>query len=527
MMANKHLHELLKEDQEPFLLKKYIADRRSQLNKPTPKPSLQRNPIIESSSSKRSLYKHACFLSFPDSPDLKKSPATSNSTSKSPNAVILHVPSRTSALLLEAAMRIQNQKQSSSHKPKTRIKNAGFGLFGSILNRLSSKNRTQKCEIGGTGDGGVPRKSAGKGEKKQESNGKSGSEMGFSCSGNHSRRNSSTVWSESNEEKSLDLESSSSSRSDEDSEEIEFAIEEKECGGFGLCENEFCLSPFRFVLQKSPSPGRRTPVFSSPATSPSPHRKQEKEDCEVQSIQKIQLAKEEEEEKEQCSPVSVLDPQFEDDDDGNHDEDNNDDDEDSSELECSYAIVQKAKHQLLLKLRRFEKLAELDPIELEKRMLKDQDDEDENEDIEQEECEEDASSSSYTEKNVDGFVRVVLGKLGLHQSKVLSDMERLVSDLIAEERREDEDSDDSEVVAKRVCKRLDSWKEVKSNTIDMMVELDFRREIEGWKVNDKELVRETAKEIELAIFGMLMEELSEELVFLPSGKSPQSFCSSM
>jgi hypothetical protein len=45
---------------------------------------------------------------------------------------------------------------------------------------------------------------------------------------------------------------------------------------------------------------------------------------------------EEEEDKEQCSPVSVLDPPFEDDDDGN--DDHNEDD--GFDLECSYAIVQ-------------------------------------------------------------------------------------------------------------------------------------------------------------------------------------------
>lgn len=47
---------------------------------------------------------------------------------------------------------------------------------------------------------------------------------------------------------------------------------------------------------------------------------------------------EEEEEKEQCSPVSVLDPPFEDNDEGNDDED--EDDDDHVDMECSYALVQ-------------------------------------------------------------------------------------------------------------------------------------------------------------------------------------------
>lgn len=47
---------------------------------------------------------------------------------------------------------------------------------------------------------------------------------------------------------------------------------------------------------------------------------------------------EEEDEKEQCSPVSVLDPPFEDDNYGVEEED--DEGHDDSDLECSYAIVQ-------------------------------------------------------------------------------------------------------------------------------------------------------------------------------------------
>ena len=49
------------------------------------------------------------------------------------------------------------------------------------------------------------------------------------------------------------------------------------------------------------------------------------------------MLEEEEEEKEQCSPVSVLDPPFQDDDYGHVDDD---DENDGFDLECSYAIVQ-------------------------------------------------------------------------------------------------------------------------------------------------------------------------------------------
>ncbi|KAI8013053.1 hypothetical protein LOK49_LG05G00899 [Camellia lanceoleosa] len=485
MMSRKHLHEILKEDQEPFLLKDYIADRRSQLIK---RP-MKRKPIVESSISKRgtSLCKQSCFFSFHDSP-VKKSPC------KSPNTVRLHVPPRTSALLLEAAMRIHKH----SSKPKTQIRNVGFGLFASILKRLSGMNKSRNREIA--------KKSAGKSEKLQENVEKSVFEMGLVCSCSSNSRRERALWSESNEEKSLDLETCSSFRS-EDLGHIESVAQPIENGDFSFCEKHFCsspLSPFRFSLQKSPSSGHRTPNFSSPATSPI-HPNNQEENCEVKSIQEI----EEEEEREQCSPVSVLDPPFEDDEDDGHEYE--DEDEDSYDVECSYAIVQRAQRQLLHKLRRFEKLAELDPIELEKRLLEEQEDEDLEE---EEECEDGDLLLLCSEKDVDWFVREVLCKSGLNLSKVSADMKMLVLDLIAEEKRGESEIEDGEVVVKRVCERLDSWKEVEPNTIDMMVELDFRREIDGWKRNDQEQLRGTAMEIEIAIFGLLVEELSEELLCL-------------
>lgn len=178
------------------------------------------------------------------------------------------------------------------------------------------------------------------------------------------------------------------------------------------------------------------------------------------------------------------------------------------------------KQQLLHKLRRFEKLAELDPIELEKRMLE-EDDNDDNYDIndregeeEEEECEDYVSRTSDREENVYGFVRQVLCKSSFSSMKQIpKDMKRLVSDLIVEEQKQHNAIDNEGEVVERVCERLESWKEVESNTIDMMVEQDFRRELEGWKKNQEQL-GETAMDIELSIFGLLVEELAAELVFL-------------
>lgn len=114
MAQQKYLHELLQEDQEPFQLKNYIADRRIQLKKRQPS----------------NLIKKACFFSFNDSPDPRKSPLfefPSPVKTKSPcNAIFLNIPARTTALLLEAALRIQN-------KPKSRTK---ISLFGSLRRKL-------------------------------------------------------------------------------------------------------------------------------------------------------------------------------------------------------------------------------------------------------------------------------------------------------------------------------------------------------------------------------------------------------
>lgn len=85
-------------------------------------------------------------------------------------------------------------------------------------------------------------------------------------------------------------------------------------------------------------------------------------------------------------------------------------------------------------------------------------------------------------------------------------MKKLVNDLIAEENQNDED----DMIAQRVCKRLHLWKVVDLNTIDMIVETDFISE--GWKWCDKETIRDMGANIEMAIFGLLVEELAQELV---------------
>ncbi|KAL6574953.1 hypothetical protein OROMI_012238 [Orobanche minor] len=472
MVQKQFLHELLKEDQEPFHLKNYIADRRSQLKNTSPAADLQlrkRKPdIVRETSTSRSsiLCKHACFFSFQNSPDVRKSPffefpSPAKSPCRSPNgAVFLHIPSRTAALLVEAAMRIQKQQQS---KPKAHsAKNLGLGLLGSVLRRLKDGSKSKSRVIGDNNDFKVTEENATLLEKEEDVE----ESIRISCCCSN-RRLSSANWTESNEDKST------SSCGSDCSDEI---------------TGDFCPSPFRFNLHQCPSSsGRRTPDFHSPAVSPSRRINQEKENYSSRNPVNVQ-GDEKEDDEEQCSPVSVLDPVYEQDDcreAGDTDED------DHHHLECTYENVQRAKQQLLYRLQRFEQLAELDPIELERDLMEGSDD--------GERGKRDASDGDR--------------QLSLYRSGIMpTDMRRLLSDLIVEEKGETVKSCNNEavVITGRISNRLDSWREVESNTIDMMIGFDFKREFGEWTRFDEQ-AEEISAEIGVAIYGQLVEELSDEL----------------
>jgi len=305
------------------------------------------------------------------------------------------------------------------------------------------------------------------------------------------------VWSESvtNGERSWDVDFETSiSTSSRSNGSDEFAMM---MNGQDLSEDKrFCESPFHFVLQTMPSNGGfRTPNFSSPAASPRHDcHEMEKESYEVEKLKKLEM-EEEEEEKEQSSPVSVLDPPFQDDDEDIHMDDNN--------IPSSFRSVQKAKHLLLQKLCRFEQLAGLDPMELEKRMS-DQETE------EEEEEEEEEMKSLY---HCEIITQRVLKTYFEEMVEVPEGVEALISDLAAEELPSDIDGEaEAAIVAKRVCERLRSWRDVESNTIDMMVEHDFRTERLGlWRSKNDADVSETVLDIEFEIFEDLVEELSEDI----------------
>ena len=117
----------------------------------------------------------------------------------------------------------------------------------------------------------------------------------YSCSRPSSR--ASGVWSESNEEKSMDF-STSTSETRRSEESVGFVAKlmmmraqddhDHDDEGFVFCDEstEFCdQSPFRFVLQRTPSSspssfsGRRTPEFSSPVASPARRRTKQEVGC--------------------------------------------------------------------------------------------------------------------------------------------------------------------------------------------------------------------------------------------------------
>ncbi|XP_011101494.1 uncharacterized protein LOC105179540 [Sesamum indicum] len=475
MMAHKQLlHELLKEDQEPFHLKSYIAERRSQLKKSSPTTALQvknRKPIT--STKPRNLRRHSCFLS---SPDVRKSPfldfpSPAISPCKSPaGAVFLHVPSGTAALLVEAAMRIQKQQQS---KARGQIKNVGFGLFGSFLKRLRDRSKNRKRALVDNGMNVLSNH-----ELKESETSPGNTRISCSCSSGSLSRG--------------DLEEASTSTFRRLHEEFDEINDE-----FGLGEERFCsspISPFRFSLHRSASSsGRRTPDFSSPAPSPSRHVKQENGNYETRNSDNVQGV---EEEKEQCSPVSVLDPFFEDDDHVSGEAEAEDYDDDDYDLESSYANVQRAKEQLLYRLRRFEQLAELDPIELERKLLEDSD----NEYLQGEsvESDEDKPLSPYRKQDLDTYVNEAFSPSSLQHNSRESKIICLCT---------------KEEILRRICNRLHPSKEVEIDSIGTMVELDFKREMDAWK-NFREQAEEKVAEVEVGIFELLVKELSEELFYM-------------
>lgn len=418
-MAQKHLHELLTEAQEPFLLENYIANWRLQLKKTNSQTKKTK------SVSKTSLRNNSCFFSHTHSPDCAKSPVKNRAQIKT-----IHFDL---SLLLDAAERI---KKSNSEKPRNRI--AGFGA---IIKKFIGKAGA-KCE-------------------KSETSG-------------------SIVK---NEDFDTSFDCSCSARVSEGVESDGFSSIEK-------CFRSSPVSTFPRSPQNGPSTCLQSQEYSSPSTSPVRHDIQGNDHVEC-ILKKHTGGKE----KDQFSPISILETPFEED----AEQHENEEDEDVYNIECSYAVVQRAKEQLLERLLRFEKLAKLDPVELERSIRETKagnDDDEDDYDDDDEELEEHKYDNSEKNFKFD-WIR-----------------HRFVSDLIAKSKRKGDGINERNIAAKRACQRAGLFEKKEFETkIDMIAELDLRRGIDhGWKTNDQEQLDETAIEVELSIFGLLVEELIEELL---------------
>jgi hypothetical protein len=193
----------------------------------------------------------------------------------------------------------------------------------------------------------------------------------------------------------------------------------------------------------------------------------------------------EEEDKEQCSPVSVLDPLEEEEEDEDHHQHEPDP---PNNLSCSFEIVQRAKRRLLKKLRRFEKLAGLDPVELEGKMSEEEDEEEE----EYEESEEDDNIRIYDSDEEYEDVDEAMAR----ESRCAEDEKRKKND----ERQ-------------KKWRMMNAWRVGlgAEEDVDAVVRKDLREEAGEWTRHGGE-VEEAVSDLEHSIFFVLIDEFSRELV---------------
>ncbi|CAH8387141.1 unnamed protein product [Eruca vesicaria subsp. sativa] len=238
----------------------------------------------------------------------------------------------------------------------------------------------------------------------------------------------------------------------------------------------FCESPFHFVLHTTPSTsGHRTPHFTSTATSPTRRSTEDEDSDETESLEKVRG---QEEEEEQCSPVSVLDP-LEEEEDHHQREPGH-----LNLLSSSFEVVQRAKRRLLKKLRRFEKLAGMDPVDLEGKMSE-----------EQEDCEEESEEDDNTRVYDWDEEYENVGEEAMARESGCMQEERHKKWMMMN--------------AWRIGMGADEY-------VDAVVQKDMRRETGEWTRHGGE-VEEAVADLELSIFLFLIDEFSIELVSSHSG----------
>ncbi|KAI4310489.1 hypothetical protein MLD38_035463 [Melastoma candidum] len=384
-MARKYLRDLLVEDQEPFLLDAYISDLRRQLNKP-PRPFAHR----KSASFRENLLKNAnaCFSSssfryngskqsssLP--PILSVTAARVGAKTVGNNMVLLHVPTQTAAMLLEAALRIESYGLKDCDPPdrkKQGKSGEGAGAGGSLFRKFARfGRRSRKKEFRGCeGDDGVLVREI----------------LGLDKYGQQQMQGKVNV-----NNSSITIKKASSYAGKgpcSTSETLEAHLYESEQirgrETFGGSEGSgLGRSPFRYPTPELRSPTLASPTHSLPMVYQDKANEEESDPHEIQSDDKEEV----EVEKEQSSPVSVLDPHsYHDDDVREHGYAEVPDDNDGYEYEYKNAdrsvnyeaSYTRTKQQLLQKLYMFERLAGLDPVVLKELSIGQEDGEDEDED---------------------------------------------------------------------------------------------------------------------------------------------------
>ncbi|XP_068651137.1 uncharacterized protein [Aristolochia californica] len=206
------------------------------------------------------------------------------------------------------------------------------------------------------------------------------------------------------------------------------------------------------------------------------------------------------EEKEQFSPVSVLD--FPDE----------DEEMPLSSFQRSLANMERTKQQLLQKIRRFESLAELDPVDLEKRIAVFELDcsssgEENSEDSEKNSVKE-VAEEECGERELLDLLNSIFG--GCQKPKT----DRLFLDFFKEGLRNG-GNDSKEVLLRRASEWLNGFargkrRKVKDDREALVREMEMG---ERWK-KLKEEEEELALEMEVGVLGVMLDELLIDLLYL-------------
>lgn len=210
--------------------------------------------------------------------------------------------------------------------------------------------------------------------------------------------------------------------------------------------------------------------------------------------EKVWLNKEEE--KEQFSPVSVLDCPFEDED---------DESSSSSPFRCRIARMEGTQHKLMQKIRRFENLAQVEPVDLEKRItMSEADDGDE--------------LGNRTEEKAGELVKQLIMKTRSSSMGLHTKADKLVVDLFRE--RSVENSEEN-VVMEEVLKVVEKWVNEESQELLTSWEVENGRKVYVNDMDNKycgnwmkldEQEKEVGLELEVEVWNSLFNEFLLDLI---------------